>query len=288
MKYNDFDQELKYRLYRTIPEIIHPTISKKNISDYKIIISEEIIPVRIFYPKKVSNIENVFIFIPGSGKITNCSGSYSDIASKFALEFNQLVISFDYGEYMDWNIFKLQTKLKESFQYIYRELVRCNINPENITLVGDSTGASIILSFYDLLKTISVKGQILFYPILSGESFKKNASKELKTNDLHDNNLLPTLTKYYQKHLESENDYQDETIFVLNRKNVTDYPQTLLICGNVDPLIADCREFNRLLKEKSTLEEIPFAYHGFLKTNDQEIVQDYTKTINMFLNRNKK
>jgi len=285
MKYNDFDQELKYRLYRTIPEIIHPTISKKNISDYKIIISEEIVPVRIFYPKKVSNIEHVFIFIPGSGNITNCSGSYSDIASRFALEFNQLVISFDYGEYADWSIKKLQAKLKESFQYIYKELVRCNINAENITLIGDSTGANIILSFYDLFKTIDIKKQILFYPILSGESFKKNASKELQINNPHDDNLLPTLTKYYQKHLEDENDYQDETIFALNRKEVANYPQTLLICGNVDPFIIECREFNERLKEKSTLEEIPFGYHGFLKTNDQEIIQDYTSTIKAFLVR---
>ena len=37
---NEFDSEIKYKLFRTVNEILHPTISKKNISDYKIIIDQ--------------------------------------------------------------------------------------------------------------------------------------------------------------------------------------------------------------------------------------------------------
>lgn len=46
------DREDTYKLYRTVYEIIHPTISKKNISNYKIMIQEDLVPLRIFYPKK--------------------------------------------------------------------------------------------------------------------------------------------------------------------------------------------------------------------------------------------
>ena len=38
----NFDTEKKYRLYRTVYEILHPTISKKNISNYKIIVDENL------------------------------------------------------------------------------------------------------------------------------------------------------------------------------------------------------------------------------------------------------
>ena len=40
---NQFDNEIKYKLFRSVREVLHPTISKKNISDYRIIISENIL-----------------------------------------------------------------------------------------------------------------------------------------------------------------------------------------------------------------------------------------------------
>ena len=51
---DDFGTEDTYKLYRTVYEIIHPTISKKNISNYKIMMQEDLVPLRIFYPKKIS------------------------------------------------------------------------------------------------------------------------------------------------------------------------------------------------------------------------------------------
>ena len=62
-KIDDFGTEDTYKLYRTIYEILHPTISKKNISNYKIIIQENLIPLRIFYPKKISKIDKIIIYL---------------------------------------------------------------------------------------------------------------------------------------------------------------------------------------------------------------------------------
>ena len=62
---DDFGTEDTYKLYRTVYEIIHPTISKRNISNYKIIIEENLVPLRIFYPKKISKLEKAIIYIPG-------------------------------------------------------------------------------------------------------------------------------------------------------------------------------------------------------------------------------
>ena len=70
MKHNEFDNEEKYRLYRTVRDLLHPSISKKNISNYKIIINDDILPLRIFYPKRVTNIEHIMLFIHGDSNIT--------------------------------------------------------------------------------------------------------------------------------------------------------------------------------------------------------------------------
>ena len=52
---DNFGEVEKYKLYRTVYEILHPTISKKNISNYKVVFDEKILPVLVYYPTKISN-----------------------------------------------------------------------------------------------------------------------------------------------------------------------------------------------------------------------------------------
>ena len=92
---NSFDQTLKYKLYRTVYEIIHPTISKKNISSYRIVFNDDVLPVRVFYPKKVSNISRVIIYVPGVTEVTGCLGDYAEICRNISHETEELVIALD-------------------------------------------------------------------------------------------------------------------------------------------------------------------------------------------------
>ena len=45
----------KYRLYRSLYDILNPTISRKNISNYNIVINKDILPIEVYYPKKNIN-----------------------------------------------------------------------------------------------------------------------------------------------------------------------------------------------------------------------------------------
>ena len=114
MKHNEFEKEEKYKLYRTVKEILHPTISKRNISNYKIMIKEELLPVRVFYPKKVSNLEKIMIYIHGESKITKCKEKYSEISQELAKELEQLVISIDYEEKEEINL--MQEEIKKTVE----------------------------------------------------------------------------------------------------------------------------------------------------------------------------
>ena len=179
MRHNEFDDELKYKLFRTVKEILHPTISKKNISNYKIILDENIIPVRIFYPKKVSNMKKVIIFIHGNSEITKCDGKYSDISSYFSKELDQLVISIDYEELKDEYLEDIYKEIYKTFKYIYNGLIE-QIDKDNITLFGDSTGGAAVLYINNKMNkdNIKISKEILFYPILSGEYFGKTKYKQ--------------------------------------------------------------------------------------------------------------
>lgn len=276
---NVFDKEEKYKLYRSIREIIHPSISKMNISDYRIVIEEDILPLRIFYPKKVTNIDKVIIYIHGNGKITNCHEEYTKILKKMAIKTNSLVIAIDYKEYE--NISSITNKLLKTIYYLYKELERNELKHENITLMGDSTGAYLITVINYLDKEKIISKEVLLYPTLS-LNYKSNTEYEsINKNIIFNEDLTNNFEEYYNNI--KDNNMDDEKYKPLDRNN-NDTPNTLLIVGNVDCVKDEVSKYKDLLKEKAKYLEIPFLNHGFLKKMDKDIEEEFYKELNDYLN----
>lgn len=275
---NVFDKEEKYKLFRSIREIIHPSISKKNISDYRIVVEEEILPLIIFYPKKVTNINNVIIYVHGNGKITGCQEEYTKILKKLSIKTNNLVIAIDYKEYEKIDI--ITNKLLKTISYLYKELERNEINKDNITLMGDSTGAYLItvINYLDKKKTISK--EVLLYPTLS-LNYKNNKEYESINKNINFNEeLIKNFDEYFNGI--KEDNMNDEKYKPLERNN--NVPSTLLIVGNVDCVKDEVNKYNSLSKDKTKYIEIPFLNHGFLKKMDKEIEEEFYKELNDYLN----
>lgn len=192
-----FEKEDKYKLYRTVREILHPTISKKNISNYKIIVDNNLLPLRIFYPQKVSNMSRVIIYVHGDIVLTNCKEKYSEISNNIALNTDNLVISIDTEELENITNKKFIKIVYETIKYLIEELNKLNI--VNIKLLGDSTGSTTILNFKEQLKNDNINlKSILFYPVLSS----KYITKKNKTNkELYKDSLLfvGTQDEYYEE-----------------------------------------------------------------------------------------
>lgn len=170
IKENNFDKVERYKLYRNVKEIVHPTISKKNISRYIIVLKEELYPVRIFYPEKVANIDKILFFIHGKKEVTKMK--YAACCTEIALKTGSLAICIDYEETEE----KEQiSKCYKTIKYILDELETLKIENLKITLSGDSTGANIVLSINEMLKeNINEFKTLLFYPILSKLKDYKN------------------------------------------------------------------------------------------------------------------
>ena len=109
----------KCNLYKSIREILHPSISKKNISNYKIIIDQDLLPLKVYYPKKVSNLNNILIYIEGDSNITKNVLGDNFYLEKFAKEYNQLIIEIDYKDYKNLYLLDLYKKTYETFKFIY-------------------------------------------------------------------------------------------------------------------------------------------------------------------------
>ena len=260
---DDFDNDIKYKLYRSLYEIIHPTISKKNISNYKIILDDKLVPVRVFYPEKVSSITSLIIFIHGNNYITNCFNSYSSICREISDNTNKLVIAIDYDSKSSYK--DAYNKCFDIVNYFYNNCNKCNISEKKIILMGDSLGCNILL---DITHNIETYKKILFYPILSNNH---------QTKAKRDSNYVDKLKMLI------DNKYISDSDFCLN-KNYDNITNTLIITGNVD-LFRDNGKilFDKLISKKNIYYNIDFADHGFLLNNDLEIKNSIYEVVKSFL-----
>ena len=142
------------RLYRNVSDILSPSISRKNISDYKIIFKEELPPVQIYYPSIETELDKVSIYIHGR-EICN------DFYEEYAIKTNNIVVLIDYPRenYLE--------KLDVMVNYIIEELHKSKISYNNMSLVGDFIGADIILELSSKIskKVFDEMDKVLISPI---------------------------------------------------------------------------------------------------------------------------
>ena len=280
MAKNDFEKEEKYRLFRSVQEILHPSISKKNISDYEIIIDENILPVRVFYPKKISNLSKVIIFIHGSGKVTDCHQKYSDICRTFT-KTNCLVIAIEYQEEKGKGE-KLYQKVYSTVQYLYSRLEKNAILPQDIILVGDSTGGHIITGInYQNKGEINIQKEILFYPALSLKYNDSSFYNSFASNKDFNMNLLKNLENYFS-YLYNKKE-RENLLFKPLESSLKTIPKTLLFVGKTDLLLDEVVEYSEKYKKEVHLVEVPFSSHGFLKDMDEELSKEIFDEVNSFI-----
>ena len=256
--------EDKYKLYRTVHEIIHPTISKKNISNYRIVLEDNLSPLLIFYPSKVSKIDKIIIYLHGDPKITKCSNN-NDFCKDLAIKTSSLIISLDYDELTYRNLYNLA---KRTIKYLMEKLKEENITDSNIVLMGDSSGANII-------SNIKCKNKkILFYPPVGGK-YKKMLEEN---KNYYNTNFISNLETYFSVYSKSEN-----KIFPLLNKDYINESKCLIIVGTSDPLYKENIEFYKLCKNRSKILELELLNHGFLKMLDEEIYKIIIDNIKIFL-----
>ena len=267
MQKNEFDQETMYKLFRTVKEILHPTISKKNISDYKIIMDEDVLPVRVYYPKKITNIDKVIIYIHGNGEVTKCLGEYTNICKNFATKSNTLIIAIEYKELKG----KYKTIIEEitnTIKYLYDKLIMNNIKEENITVMADSTGCHILRQINNTNKDIPIKKELLFYPVLN-----TSYTKDKLVNEDFNIGLIESINKYFKDTISKDD------ILLEDKDNSID---TLVIVGNVDSLKDEIKEYYKE-KKNTKYQEIPFSSHGFLNDMDKELSNEVFAVVNKFI-----
>ena len=54
---------MQTKLYRNLYELIHPSISRKNITEYSIVLNDNVLPIKVFYPKIGVELNRVILYL---------------------------------------------------------------------------------------------------------------------------------------------------------------------------------------------------------------------------------
>ena len=279
---DNFGDSEKYKLFRTVYEILHPTISKKNISNYKVVFDEKLLPVLVFYPNKISTIENIIIYVPGDGKVNGSFSEYSNICKNMAVEANCVVVAIDYFQ----TTIKYPTvvnKVSKLIKYLLDEFKKLGFDKDRITLMSDSVGCKILGSVTAKLINdgVSIDKEILFYPVVRDDynDYKWNESI-LNLNF----NLEKRVNSYLKKYFPKDKEYNCN---LLEMGYLKDFPKTMVIVGDMDIFKEDGILLGEVLVknvEGSSYKSIEFASHGFLSSKDEEVKREAYNLVRNFIN----
>ena len=276
MKTSSYSEEDKYKLYRTVYDIIHPSISKKNISNYKIILDDNIAPIRVFYPNKPTINTSIIIFIPSSIDLIDNDVNYAKICKEISTKTNSIILGIDYNSSSEN---KYPNGLNECYsvvKYLYNELKNNDVSENNIILMGDSIGSNIITEIINKGRKdkFYINKSILFSLIVDKtDDIEKNKVNVIQLNKFKD---------FFDNYIDN-----NEFNYPTNENNFEDYPNTLLFVGAADPLYEKVKKYNDILKKnnvKIELIKITFADHKIIGNNDPDIKDEIYKNINEFLN----
>lgn len=279
----DFDNEVRYKLYRTVKDLITPSISKVNISNYRIVFDDDLLPVRVFYPKKVSDLKEIIIYVPGDGTITKCYSKYSDICSNLAIELDKMIIAIDHTNILNTYPSSLN-KIEKIIKYLYEELEKSGISKEKITLMGDSTGGNYIssITFRFIKENIDyINKEILLYPLLSGDYSKKSKYNSIISTT--NQRFIDSIRRYMKRYATLKENLKLEDVCPILNEDYDNYPKTLIITGELDPLKDEAEEFFNHLNNESKYLNITLANHGFINSNNFDIKKELLNGIKEFI-----
>ena len=193
-------------------------------------------------------------------------------------ELDTIVIALDY-ELKNKGYMKIVQYGYETIKYLVDGLKRVGIEQEKITVIGDSTGASILANIA-MMEENHIPKQILLYPALD-LTFQENYPS-LEQNNKLDLLTLPHLKTFAKKYINE--DYSSP----LNSKDHKTWPNTLIVTGDLDPVRDEGIRLVAMLKaEKKKAKEInlKFATHGFLNNKDEETIEECIKEIHKFITK---
>ena len=266
-------------------KIFHRTI------DFKVPNGDHEVPMRLYMPREELSEElPVFLFFHGGGWVTDSVNNYERICARLAADTEHLVVSVEYRLAPEY---KFPTGLMDCYavaKALYTGKFILNVDPDRITLVGDSAGgnlaAAVSLMARDRAEFLP-RRQILIYPALFGDYTEQSPFPSVQK---YGSDYLLTAGKmrdYVDLYASCPEDRENKYFAPLLETDYTNQPDTLVLTAECDPLRDEGEEYGRRLKEAGNrveIHRIKDALHGYFSLGIKYFhVQESFDLINDFL-----
>ena len=268
-------------------KIFHKTI------DYKIYNGDYEVPVRIYLPReKVPEDLPVFLFFHGGGWVTDCIDNYERICARLASATEHIVVSVEYRLAPEHPFPIGFMDCYAAAKAIYTNQFILNVNPERITLIGDSAGGNLAAAVSLKARDDGIfkpQRQILIYPAVNNDYSDTSSFQSVK--DCGSDYLLTAgkMRDYIDFYAAREEDKQNKYFAPLMETDYRNQPDTLILTAEFDPLRDEGEEYGKRLKEAGNYVEvhrIKDALHGYFALGIRYFhVQESFELINQFLSR---
>jgi len=292
LSYPDLDLKKNYKLKRQLTNAVHPYLKPLYVMwDHKVVLGDYEIPVRIFFPSTVDTPHKVLIFFHGGGWVTGNIDSYTAICSNMAKQTDHVVISVDYRLAPEY---RFPAGLEDCYavtREIFKEAALLNVDPMDITLIGDSAGGNLAAVVSLMARDrgdFKPTKQILLYPSTGSDHGENSPYPSVMENGT--DYLLTTrdINDYMDLYISSEEDLQNPYLAPILSEDLSNQPKTLIISAQYDPLRDEAELYGKRLYEFGNEVEVyrmKDALHGFISLPKRFIhVKRTYELINKFLN----
>ncbi len=262
--------------------------------DYKIYNEDFEIPTRIFFPHENAvengglNLNKVMLFIHGGGWVTESIDNYERICARLANATNQVVVSVDYRLAPEN---KFPVGLEDCYavaKAIFTNKFILNVEPENITLIGDSAGGNLAAALSLMARDrgeFLPKRQILIYPAVNNDYSESSPFVSVQENGTDYLLTAGKMRDYIELYAGCDEDKQNPYFAPILAENLKNQPDTLIITAEFDPLRDEGEEYGKRLEEAGNQVEIiriKDALHGYFALG---IKNFYVKESFTYINR---
>lgn len=277
LSYPDIEIKRNYKLARQMVNVTNYQIlrSPYRTWDECVSVGGHQIPVRIFSPVKgeqrpfAENRLPVLLFFHGGGWVTGNIDSYSRTCTHMAMETNRLVISVDYRLAPEYKFPAAPEDCYLVARALFRDSQHFGIDPEQITLIGDSAGGNLAAVVSLMARDrgeFLPKRQILIYPATYNDH---TATSPYESVIVNGNDYLLTAKRiedYMDLYRSSLEDLKNPYFAPLLAKDLTRQPETLIITAQYDPLRDEGEAYGKRLEEAGIpveIHRVEDALHGF-------------------------
>lgn len=271
--------------------------------DEKIYNGSHEVPVRIFFPNEKSFQESedkghdskdkkLLLFIHGGGWVTESIDNYERICARLASATEHIVVSVEYRLAPEHPFPTGFMNCYAVAKAIYTNRFILNVNPQRITLIGDSAGGNLAAAVSLKARDDGIfkpQRQILIYPAVNHDYSETSRFQSVK--DCGSDYLLTAgkMRDYIDFYAAREEDKKNKYFAPLMETDYRNQPDTLILTAEFDPLRDEGEEYGKRLKEAGNYVEvhrIKDALHGYFALGIRYFhVQESFELINQFLSR---